>query len=132
MRRWLAPARAVLAAGGDPATRAAATVAALAASLDDAREWLPAYLEAVVHARHDDVLGAGLRRLRGELHSLLVADIDELRAADILPAWMEPPAMADLLVAMADGIAVQVALDPAADAERVTAQALRVLLAAAG
>lgn len=131
VHRWLAPARAVLAAGGDPATRAAATVAALTASLDDASEWLAAYLEALVQARHQDTLGSALRNLRLELHGLLATDIEELRIAGVLPSWVEPPAMASLLMAMADGIAVQVALDPYAPHRAVTAHALQLLLVAA-
>ncbi|MBW3547253.1 MAG: TetR family transcriptional regulator C-terminal domain-containing protein [Actinobacteria bacterium] len=131
VRRWLAPARAVLAAGGDAATRATATVAALTASLDEAREWLPVYLEALVHARHHDALGAALGDLRSELHGLLAADIEQFQARGALPAWVQPPVMASLLVAMADGIAVHVALDPHADHRAVTAHALQLLLAAA-
>lgn len=131
VRRWLAPARAVLAAGGEPATRAAATVAALTASLDEAREWLPVYLEALVHARHHDTLGAALGDLRSDLHGLLSADIEDLQGRGGLSAWVQPSIMASLLVAMADGIAVHVALDPHADHRAVTAHALQLLLAAA-
>lgn len=52
-------------------------------------------------------------------------------ASGSLPAWVDPDAMAHLLVAMADGIALHAVLQPdAVDPQALVAQALTLLLAA--
>jgi AcrR family transcriptional regulator len=131
VHRWLGPARSALATGGDPAVRAAAVVSALESALSEAQDWVPAYLEAVVAARHRPPLAEGLHALRRELHGALAGQIDELRGEGVLGRWVVPEEMAGLLMAMADGIAVQVVLAPSADHRPVATQALALLLAAA-
>lgn len=131
VHRWLGPARSALVAEGDPATRAAAVIEALESALAEAQDWVPAYLEAVVAARHRPALAAGLHALRHELHEGLVGQIDQLRGEGVLGAWVVPAEMAQLLMAMADGIAVQAVLAPSTDHRLVATQALALLSALA-
>jgi BetI-type transcriptional repressor, C-terminal len=102
-------------------------------SLDDAeaRATLPLHLGALATAPHHPALKAGLDELLAELHELLAAQMAEQVASGYLPPWVEPDAMAHLLVALADGIALHAVLQPdAVDADAVVAQALALLLAA--
>lgn len=130
LRRWLEPAQAALATDCGPGERAAAVVAALQTALDDARAWVPAYLESLVAARHHPGLAAGLHELRQELGEALARQVVDLRDVGVLGPWVDPEAMARLLVAMADGLAVQVVLDVDTDVAPVFTQALSLLLAA--
>ncbi len=82
-------------------------------------------------ARHHPALAEGLHALRRELHGALEGQIDELRGKGLLGAWVVPGDMANLLMAMADGIAVKAVLAPSADHRAVATQALALLLAAA-
>jgi hypothetical protein len=91
-----------------------------------------AYLEALVQANRHDTLRAGVHETLGELRALLTDQIGALCAAGFLPAWVEPDAMATLLLATADGLALHAALDPSSvDHHRVSAQAMRMLLSVA-
>ena len=57
--------------------------------------------------------------------------ITELRATGFLSAWIEPDAMATLLLCTADGIALHATLDPkAVDHEAIAGQIVQLLLAA--
>lgn len=131
VHQWLGPARSALATGGDPAVRAAAVVGALESAMAEAQDWVPAYLEALVAARHHPALAHGLATLRRELHVALVRQIDQLRSDGVLGRWVVPAEMAHLLLAMADGIAVAAVLAPPVDHRPVAHQALALLLAAA-
>jgi AcrR family transcriptional regulator len=130
MRRLLDPVLDVLRSDLDPAARTAAGVQALQASFAEAGELLPVYLEARLHARHDAALGRELAALLGELHTFLADQLGDMRAAGQIPRWVEPDAMAVVLVAMADGVAVRSMSDPTLDAAAVGAQALQLLITA--
>jgi AcrR family transcriptional regulator len=131
VRDWLEPARQALSRAGDPAARALEAIALLRRSFGEARELLPAYFEAFVRAPRDDVLRRGVDELLGELRVLLRDQIQDQKDHGLLPAWVEPDAMAALLLALADGIALHGALDPAAiDHDAIAVQAAQLLLAA--
>ncbi len=92
---------------------------------------LPVYLEAMVMASRDDSLGQAVRATFAELRAFLTDQTEELRATGFLPAWVDPRAMALLLIAAADGIALHAALDPGSvDHRAVASQAMQLLLAA--
>jgi AcrR family transcriptional regulator len=131
VRQWLTPARQALARDGDPATRALEAIALLQRSFDEARELLPAYFEALVRAPRDDLLRRGIGELLDELRTLLRDQIQDQKDHGLLPGWVEPDAMAALLLALADGIALHSALNPEAiDHDAIAAQVAQLLLAA--
>ncbi|HKF00084.1 MAG TPA: TetR/AcrR family transcriptional regulator [Actinomycetes bacterium] len=131
VRQWLEPARQALTRDGDPTTRALEAIALLQRSFTQARELLPAYFEALVRAPHDDALRRGVDELLSELRALLRDQIQEQKQHGQLPGWVEPDAMAALLLALADGIALHSALNPqAVDHDAIAIQAGQLLLAA--
>jgi AcrR family transcriptional regulator len=131
VRQWLEPAKQALGGDGDPAAKALEAIALLQRSFDEARDLLPAYFEALVRAPHDDVLQRGIHQLLAELRALLHRQIQVQKDQGLLPGWVEPDAMAALLLALADGIALHAALDPEAiDHSAIAVQVAQLLLAA--
>jgi AcrR family transcriptional regulator len=130
VRRWLAPAMAILKRDLDPAERLVAAVAQLQRTLTEARDMLPVYLEALVSASRNDTLKRGVEELFTEVRSFLSAQLREQRDAGQLPAWVEPEAFAMLLVATADGIGLHAAIEPdAVQPDALASQAVQLLLA---
>jgi hypothetical protein len=131
VRAWLEPARQALARDEDPATKALEAIALLRRSFGAARDLLPAYFEALVRAPRDDVLWRGVEELLGELRALLRDQLQDQQDHGLLPGWVEPDAMAALLLALADGIALHAALNPEAiDHDAIAVQVAQLLLAA--
>jgi len=130
IRGWIDPALQALRREAPPAIRMMEAVQALQTSFETARDLLPVYLEALVHANRSDSLRRGVEELLGDLRGFLSEQIGELRESGFLPAWVDPPAMASLLLATGDGMALHAAIDPeAVDNRAVAAQAVQVLLA---
>ena len=133
VRGWLEPVLSVLRSDEEPAARTIRAVGALQASLADARDALPLHLSALTAAPRSPALRAGLDELLGEVHQLLAGQIADQMASGYLPPWVDADAMAHLLVAMADGIALHAVLQPGTvDPSTLVAQALALLLAARG
>jgi AcrR family transcriptional regulator len=131
IRSWVEPALAILRQDLHPALRMIAAIQALQDSFERARDLLPVYLEALVQAPRTDALRAGVEKLFAELRGFLAGQIGELKRMGFLPAWVEPQAMATLLVATADGLALHAALDPdSVDHHAVAGQAMQMLLSA--
>ncbi|MGH9280332.1 MAG: TetR/AcrR family transcriptional regulator [Acidimicrobiales bacterium] len=129
LRAWLAPTLEVLAGGGDPATRTLTAVQTLVAEFERRRAEAPAYLEAMVQAPRLGALHDGVVTLWSELRRLLVV---EMRAL-VLPSWVDPDAMSALLVAVANGLVLQVTVDPSGPPlDAMAAQFAGLLLAAQG
>jgi AcrR family transcriptional regulator len=110
VRAWAAPAIDALAATDrDPAAAMLDAVQHLTATFDEMRDRAPLLLESVVHAvrtRSPDVLA-----LWRDLHDGLASRIDALRAAGAAPAWADANAMATLILSVAAGVTVAVAID---------------------
>jgi AcrR family transcriptional regulator len=131
VRRWLDPVLEVLRSDDEPTSRTVRAVGALQSSLADARATLLVHLGALTAAPHDAALRRGLDELLAEVHELLAGQIAEQVAGGVLPAWVEPQAMAHLLVALAGGIALHAVLQPdAVDPQALVGQALALLLTA--
>jgi hypothetical protein len=127
------PALEVLRRDMDPAERLLAAVEHLRSAFVGAREMLPVYLEALVAAPRHDTLRAGVEELLAEVRTFLSAQLREQQETGYLPSWVEPDAMATLLVSTADGIALHAALEPdAVDPGALAAQAVQLLLASRG
>jgi AcrR family transcriptional regulator len=130
-RGWVEPSLAILRRDEHPALRMIGAVQALQESFERARDLLPVYLEALVQAPRADTLRRGVEDLFAELRGFLAGQIAELKGMGFLPAWIEPDAMATLLVATGDGLALHAALEPnAVDPHAVAGQAMQLLLSA--
>lgn len=112
IREWLQPTLDVLAGGGDPPERMLIAIQTLVATFEDHRDEAGVYLQALVHAGQDDALRSGLVALWAELRALLAADIGSLVADGELAGWVDPEAMAGTLMAVANGLVLQVQVDP--------------------
>jgi AcrR family transcriptional regulator len=131
IRGWVEPALVTLRKDLHPALRMIGAVQALQDSFERARALLPVYLEALVQAARTDTLRRGVEDLFAELRGFLAGQIGELKRMGFLPAWIEPQAMATLLVATGDGLALHAALEPRAiDHHAVAGQAMQLLLSA--
>jgi hypothetical protein len=76
-------------------------------------------------------LQAALRDLLAELRGFLTEQIAGLKADGYVPEWVDPPAMALLLLSIADGIALHSVLEPdVMDPGAVMSQAVQLLLSA--
>ncbi len=116
IREWLAPTVDVLGSGGDPSSRMLVAIQTLVSTFDEHRDAANVYLAALVHADQDDALRQGLVDLWAELRTLLAADIGALVAGGELAAWVDPDAMAGTLMAIANGLVLQVQVDRAGPA----------------
>lgn len=132
VRTWIQPARAALAGvGADPLGRLFATVLALQQALEQAREHVPAYIEALAAAARGEAVRDQIVGLLAELRDALATSIRELRDGGHIAAWVEPEAMASLIVAAGDGFVLHSTLDPAGYApESTLEQVIHLLLAA--
>ena len=102
----------------------------LTSTFAEHRAEAPAYLQALVEAHRVPALRDGVVRLWADLRALLAAHITEMRGRRELGAWVDPEAMATLLVAVANGLVLQVTSDP--DGPGLEAMAAAVRWAPAG
>lgn len=142
---WIRPVLDRLAEGDDPAARLADAVTMLTATFEAQRQRLPGLLEAFVAAardgdeprqgglhghvgQHD---GNPIRMLWRTARTELATVIAELKGAGAVPAWVQPDAMAALIMAVVAGTAVGEAVaDDAVGHRAVAAQFVALLLAA--
>lgn len=130
LRRWLAPALEVLSGGGDASARTMVAIETLVSTFEHHHDEAVAYLEAVVNAPRMDMLHSGLLELWAELRDLLQDQIREMKDRADLPGWVDPAAMAGLFVAVADGLALHVGVDPGGPGLRAMASQFGALLVA--
>ncbi len=131
LRSWLAPSLAVLQGEGDPSARTLAAVRLLIETFDAHRDEAPAFLQALVEAPRMAPLQAGVVGLFAELQQLLAAQIGDMRGRGELGGWVDPEAMSALLVAVANGLVLQVTVDPEGPSlEAMAGQFAALLLAA--
>jgi len=131
IRRWLEPALSILRADGDPVTRMIGAVQALQFAFEQALPTLPVVIEALAQSPRNDTVRREAAALFDELTGFLAVQMEELKKMAFLPDWIEPRAMAVLLVAMGEGLAVHAVVDPkSVDREAVAGQVIQLLLAA--
>ena len=111
LREWLSPAIDVLTGDGEPEPRTLAAIQTLAATFERHRDAAPVYLEALLLARRLEALQRGLLEMWDELRRLLADQMDRMQSAGALPAWVAPDVMASLLIAVANGLVLQVTVD---------------------
>jgi AcrR family transcriptional regulator len=130
IRSWIQPALDALQRDAPATVRMVEAVGALLDAFERARDLLPVYLEALVNAPRNDTLRRGVDELLGELRRFLGEQIAELKATGFLPSWVDPAAMASLLLATGDGLALHAGMDPGSvDQRAIAGQAVQVLLA---
>jgi AcrR family transcriptional regulator len=112
LRAWLTPTLEVLEGDGDPAARTMVAIQTLTSTFAQHRDEAPAFLQALVEAPRIAPLQAGVVRLWDELRTVLAATIAAMQQAGDLGAWVDPDAMSALLVAVANGLVLQVTTDP--------------------
>ena len=90
------------------------------------------YLEALLMATRDPEYRARALALTSSIGSQLAGLIEDLRQEGIIPAWVDGPAMASLVLALANGIVLQAELDPDGPDRSAMAGQFAGLLLAAG
>ena len=92
---------------------------------------VPVYLNALVLSTEPGPLADRARALLSDLHARLALVISQLKADGVIAEWVDPEAMASLLIATGNGIALQTQLDPeGSTAAQLAAQLAGLLLAA--
>jgi AcrR family transcriptional regulator len=115
-RELLAPVWELLGSDRPAVERATGAVAMLDDLFDDALDQVP----------------AGLGELWGQLRDRLARDIAAQGEDGLLPAWVEPSAMAALILAVVNGVVVSSVIDPDGPDHRAVAnQFLALLMTAA-
>lgn len=112
--------------------RATAAATTLADLFDEASPQVPAYLAALSTVPHSAEVAGALSTLWGDLRHRLAADIDAQLGAGTLPGWVDPDAMAALILAVVNGVIVASAVDPnGPDHRDVAGQFVALLIGAA-
>lgn len=132
VRAWVDPAREALRGlTDDPVGHLIQAIWQLQTTLSQALPLVPAYLEALALVGRRDEFRQQISALLRQLRDDLAASIEELRQGGFLADWVDPPAMAALIVAAADGLAIHLTVDPeAVPLDDVVAQIVPLLLAA--
>lgn len=132
VREWVEPALDVMAAPGDPATQMLSAVQALTERFERRRVDAPALLEALALAPRMPELRTAVLDLWSDLRRQLATHLTALRADGHVGAWVDPDTMATLLVAVANGLVLQVTVDRLGPSmPQLSAQFAQLLLAAA-
>ncbi len=112
IRRRVTPVLDALDEPGDPAQRMLGAVQELLAEFERSRRDTVVYLEALLLATRDAKYRRSALRIHRTISARLAGTIEELQAAGAVPAWVDPPAMASLILSVANGVAFQTRLDP--------------------
>jgi hypothetical protein len=111
--------------------RAAMAIRTLTATFAEHRDDAPTYLQALIEAPRIGSLHEGVVELWAELRALLGSHIARMREQGELDTWVDPNAMAGVLVAIANGLVLQVTVDPDGPALDAMASQFGALLLAA-
>ncbi len=132
LERRLTPVLAGLEADEPPVTRLLRAVQDLTAELERSADDVALYLDALVLGAGPSPLAERGRQLVVHLRARLAAVIRVLVDEGSVAAWIDPESMAALLIAAANGTALQTRLDPDGPAvTAVAAQLANLLLGAA-
>ena len=117
----------------DPIARVLNAITALQQSFDTSSSDAPAYLDALVHSRTMPALKKELASLFGDLRGVLRRTMAKQKQEGFLPDWVDPAAMAGLLLAVAEGVALHATVDPRGPSHSaMAAQFAQLLIAARG
>ncbi len=114
-----------------PAQRLLKAATMLIHILEEQRDRLPGYVHGLAAANHDETVGSEIRALHRDLTTVLENEMTAQQNAGLIPDWVNPHTMAQLIVALVNGVAVAAAIDPAgADPTNISNQFAMLLLAA--
>ncbi len=111
-RAIVGPVLALLASDQPPELRAVAAVGLLTQQFESERSRVPALLAAVARAPHSPEVAAGLAEIWSELRTQLSDDLRVLVDTARVPNWVDPDAMAALIIAVVSGVLVGSVVDP--------------------
>jgi Transcriptional regulator len=111
-RTIIDPVLALLSSDQPPEARALAAAGLLNQQFEHERARVPVLLAAIARAPHSPEVAAGLAQLWSELRTRLSADLRALVDARRVAAWVEPDAMAGLILAVVMGVVVASVVDP--------------------
>lgn len=115
----------------DPVWKLVAATNLLRQILERDQDHLPAYVQSLASGVTDGTVKSEIQRLHRELASILAAEMAAQSKAGTLPKWVKPEPMAQLIIALVNGVAISVATDPDdTDAPAIAAQLTQLLLAA--
>ena len=112
IQRRVAPVLDALDGEGEPATRLLAAVQDLLGEFERSRRDTVVYLEALLLATRDAKYRRSALKIYRSISARLSATIGDLTEERLIPGWVEPAAMASLIMAVANGVALQTQLDP--------------------
>jgi AcrR family transcriptional regulator len=95
----------------DPVSRVLNAIARLQQAYEQSAQDAPAYLEVLIQSRRQPPLQERVTRVFAEIRSILATQMTEQQAQGLLPDWVEPDSMAGLLLAVAQGVALETAID---------------------
>lgn len=111
-RELLAPVVATLSSDREPTTKLLDCVVLLNRILDEHRDYLAAYVQALAASPANPSIAATPRSLLSDMTELLSDEISVQRSGGQLPAWVSPEAMAQLIVAVMHGTLLSSLIDP--------------------
>ena len=111
-RNLLAPVVATLNSEADPIAKMLESVVLLNRILDDHRDDLTTYLQALAASPTNPPLAAALQSLHRDMAELLAEQITVQRTAGQLPSWVSPAPMAQLILAVVHGTLIASIVDP--------------------
>lgn len=112
IQRRVTPVLDALDGSGEPAQRMLSAVRDLLAEFERSRRDTVVYLEALLLATRDADYRRSALRIYRTIADRLAATIAELMHVGVVPAWVDPVAMASLILSVANGVALQTQLDP--------------------
>jgi len=112
LERRVRPALDVFDGPGSPAELLARAVAQLSEEFERSRADTVLYLDTLLLATRDARYRIQALQLYRSLGTRLTALINDLIVSGSLPAWIDPTSAASLILAVANGIALQTVLDP--------------------
>jgi len=118
--------------GDEPApTRLLTAVQDLITEFESSAQDVPVYLNALLLSTEAGPLADRAQALLSDLHERLASVITQLKIDGAIAGWVDPDAMASLLLAAGNGIALQTQLDPqGSTAAQLAGQLAGLLLAA--
>jgi AcrR family transcriptional regulator len=112
LHEWTQPVLDLLAAQDEPAMRLLRAVNLLTATFEEQHERVQGLLEAFVHAARAHHSENPLTTIWRDLRNQLATVISELQDSGAIPKWVEPDAMAALILAVAAGTVISVTVEP--------------------
>lgn len=112
-----------------PADKLFRAIEMLYRALDEHESRLTGYLQSLATSCHNEELRVEIHDLHRGLVRVLEDEMTRQQAGGLIPDWVQPLAMAQLIVALGNGVAVGVATDPdATDPVAVGSQFAQLLL----